>query len=93
MLLQATEMFTLLGRSGLDEELLAWVWEHSSMGGVSFVTVGPNVYEDGGFSQEQGIVALYLAQMQAGLALDAFVQKMRSTSTYRFLLYSVHSCC
>jgi hypothetical protein len=66
----ASEMFQILNRSGLDEELLAWVWEQTST--VTFVTVGLETKDDGTFSIEQGIVALYLAQIQAGLDLNEF---------------------
>jgi len=72
MLLQATEMFTLLRRSGLDEELLAWVWEHSSMGGVSFVTVGPNVNERWGLLTRAGDCGIVSSADAGGVGVGCF---------------------
>ena len=76
----ASEMFEILGRSGLDEDLLAWVWEHTST--VTFVTVGPQANDDGTFSREQGIVALYLAQAQAGLEPSDFSKKLMPSHNF-----------
>ena len=68
-------MFEILGRSGLDEELLALVWENTST--VTFVTVGPRTNDDGNFSREQGLVALYLAQAYANIELGVFWNRLR----------------
>ncbi len=68
-------MFQILNRSRLDEELLAWIWEQTST--ATFVTVGPETKDDGTFSIEQGIVALYLAQTQAGLELNEFSRRIK----------------
>ena len=71
------DMFEILRLSGLDDDLLAWIWEHITA--VSFITIGPRSNSDGTFSKEQGIVALYLAQMHAGLELGEFI-RILSTS-------------
>jgi hypothetical protein len=73
-------MVEILGQSGLDEDLLAWVWEHTST--VTFVTVGPRTNDDGTFSREQGIVALYLAQAQTGLELSDFSKKLMPSHNF-----------
>jgi hypothetical protein len=69
-----SEMFKILGRSGLDNDILSWVWDQTIT--VTFVTIELKANDDGTFSREQGIVALYLAQVQTGLELNEFSRKL-----------------
>jgi hypothetical protein len=69
-----SEMFKILERSELDIDILSWVWDQVTT--VTFVTTGLKSNDNGTFSKEQGIVALYLAQVQSGLELNQFSREL-----------------